>query len=197
MRLTGSRCWSSRRPGSGATDRRVRQLPVEHVVVGDLVMLEPGDQVIADGRLVTAADVRLDESSAHRGVRARPPRGRGRGAVGAFVVEGTGGYVSLPSGAESFAARLTGEARSFRHPRSPLEQAVNRLLYALVGARVLPGGDPRVLAVSPTRAHAHGGRDLGRWRREPDPGGSRAARRAHLCRGGRSHVPAAACWPNS
>jgi cation-transporting P-type ATPase E len=34
-------------------------------------------------------------------------------------------------GAESYAARLTGEARSFRHPRSPLELAVNRLLYAL------------------------------------------------------------------
>jgi cation-transporting ATPase E/undecaprenyl-diphosphatase len=36
-------------------------------------------------------------------------------------------------GQQSFAARVTGQARSFRHPRSPLERAINRLLYALVG----------------------------------------------------------------
>ncbi len=114
-------------------DGSVRQLPVEHVVVGDLVMLEPGDQVIADGRLVSAADVRLDESILTG--ESEPARREVGEEVrsGAFVVEGTGGYEVSAVGAESFAARLTGEARSFRHPRSPLEQAVNRLLYALVG----------------------------------------------------------------
>src|SRR5581483_7656430 len=40
----------------------------------------------------------------------------------------------------SFASRVTGQARSFRHPRSPLERAVNRLLYALVGLVVVLGG---------------------------------------------------------
>ncbi len=39
-------------------------------------------------------------------------------------------------GEQSFAARFTGEARSFRHPRSPLERAVNRLLYVLVALMV-------------------------------------------------------------
>ena len=48
------------------------------------------------------------------------------------MVEGTGAYEVTAVGAASFAARVTGEARSFRHPRSPLEHDVNRLLYALV-----------------------------------------------------------------
>ena len=31
---------------------------------------------------------------------------------------------------------ITGEARSFRHPRSPLERALNRLLLVLVAVMV-------------------------------------------------------------
>jgi magnesium-transporting ATPase (P-type) len=41
---------------------QLRQLAVAEVVVGDVVALEPGDQVVADGRLLTAHDLRSDES---------------------------------------------------------------------------------------------------------------------------------------
>jgi cation-transporting P-type ATPase E len=113
-------------------DGVVRPLSVEQVVVGDVVMLEPGDQVVADGGLVVARDLRLDESIlSGESVPARRDVGE-EVRSGAFAVEGTGAYEVSAVGAESFAARLTGEARSFRHPRSPLERAVNRLLYALV-----------------------------------------------------------------
>ncbi len=117
-------------------DGSVRQLAVEQVVVGDVVMLEPGDQVVADGRLLTASDLRLDQSIL---TGESEPVGREVGEEvrsGAFVVDGSGGYEVSAVGAESFAARLTGQARSFRHPRSPLERDVNRLLYALVGLMV-------------------------------------------------------------
>jgi cation-transporting P-type ATPase E len=133
-------------------DGSVRQLPVEGVVVGDVVILEPGDQLIADGRLLAASDLRLDESiltgesePAHRivGEEVRS---------GAFAVEGAGGHEVTAIGAESFAARLTGEARSFRHPRSPLEQAINRLLYALVGLVIGLGA---ILGFSLYHRHVH------------------------------------------
>src|SRR5205085_2535054 len=39
-------------------------------------------------------------------------------------------------GADSYAEKLTGEARGFRHPRSPLERALNRLLLFLVAVMV-------------------------------------------------------------
>src|SRR4051794_12132936 len=39
-----------------------RRLPVEDVVEGDLVRLQAGDQVVADGRVVAAETLRLDES---------------------------------------------------------------------------------------------------------------------------------------
>jgi cation-transporting P-type ATPase E len=55
---------------------------------------------------------------------------------GSFAVEGVGAYTVTAVGDDSYAARLTGEARSFRHPRSPLERALNRLLLVLVGVMV-------------------------------------------------------------
>ena len=57
-----------------------------------MVVLAPGDQVIADGDVVAATDLRLDESiltgesaPTHRTV-------GGQVRSGAFVVEGTGAY---------------------------------------------------------------------------------------------------------
>ena len=41
--------------------------------------------------------------------------------------------------ARRYAERLAGEARAFRHPRSPLERAINRLLFWLVGLMLVLG----------------------------------------------------------
>ncbi|MDE3131808.1 MAG: HAD-IC family P-type ATPase [Acidobacteriota bacterium] len=109
-----------------------RTVPVEEVVVDDLVLLGPGDQVVADGTVLSSSDLRLDESIL---TGESAPVGRAAGAEihsGAFVAEGTGAFRVTAVGERSLAARITGEARSFRHPRSPLERAVNRLLYLLV-----------------------------------------------------------------
>jgi len=113
-------------------EQREREVPLEEIVPGDLALVAPGEQVLADGRLLAATDLRLDESilSGESEPAAREIGEEVRS--GAFVLEGTGVFEVTAVGAESFAVRLTGEARSFRHPRSPLERAINRLLYALV-----------------------------------------------------------------
>jgi P-type E1-E2 ATPase len=111
------------------TDRHV---PLEQVVVGDLVRLAAGDQVVADGGLVTADGLALDESIL---TGESEPATRGPGGKvwsGSFVVEGTGSFEVTAVGPQSRAARLTQTARSFRHPRSPLERANDRLLLDLV-----------------------------------------------------------------
>jgi Ca2+-transporting ATPase len=43
-------------------DREVRTVPLENVVVGDLVVLEMGDEVPADGRVVRATELLIDQS---------------------------------------------------------------------------------------------------------------------------------------
>jgi cation-transporting ATPase E len=112
------------------------RLHVDEVVEGDLVRLAAGDQVVADGALVAAAGLELDEA-----ILTGEPRPVARHVgdevrSGSFAAEGSGSYVVRAVGSASYAERLVGEAREFRHPRSPLELAINRLLYVLVAAMV-------------------------------------------------------------
>jgi len=55
---------------------------------------------------------------------------------GSFAVEGEGVFEATAVGPDSRAARLAATARAFRHPRSPLEKAMDRLLIILVGVMV-------------------------------------------------------------
>jgi cation-transporting P-type ATPase E len=109
-----------------------RRVPVEQVVPGDLVRLASGDQVVADGTIVTADGLALDEANL---TGESEPAVRGPGEPvwsGSFAVEGAAMFEARAVGPESRAARLTATARAFRHPRSPLERANDRLLLWLV-----------------------------------------------------------------
>ena len=109
-----------------------RRLPVDEVVTGDLVRLAAGDQVVADGLVVSADGLALDEANL---TGESEPAVRGPGEPvwsGSFAVEGAASFEATAVGSASRAARLTATARAFRHPRSPLERANDRLLVWLV-----------------------------------------------------------------
>ncbi len=117
-------------------DGASRSLHVSEIVVGDLVLLAPGDQVVADGRLLSGTDLRLDESILTGETKAVDREHGDEIRSGSFVVEGAGSFEVAAVGAESYAERVAGTAREFRHPRSPLERAIDRLLYVLLGVMV-------------------------------------------------------------
>ncbi len=123
-----------------------RSLHVSEVVVGDLVRLAPGDQVVADGRLLAGTDLRLDESILTGEAEAVSQSAGGEIRSGSFVVEGTGSFEVEAVGPESYAERIAGTAREFRHPRSPLERAIDRLLYVLLAVMV-PLGAMLIIAL--------------------------------------------------
>jgi cation-transporting P-type ATPase E len=117
-------------------DGEPRQLPVADVVVGDLVRIASGDQVVADGKLLASEGLALDESNL-TGESEPVVRRTGDDVLsGSFAVEGGGEFEATAVGPDSRAARLTETARTFRHPRSPLERAMDRLLIVLVGVMV-------------------------------------------------------------
>jgi cation-transporting P-type ATPase E len=117
-------------------DGRARHVDVDEVVEGDLVVVEQGDQVVADGTLERSDGLALDESIL-TGETAPASRGRGEEVrSGSFAVEGSGAYVVSAVGVDSYASHVAGIAREFRHPRSPLERAINRLLFILVAVLV-------------------------------------------------------------
>jgi cation-transporting ATPase E len=120
-------------------DGEARRVEVDDVLVDDLVRVQPGDQIVADGEVVSANALALDESNLTGESRAAARFAGERVLSGSFVVEGNGDYVVTAVGADSHAMQVAGEARAFRHPRSPLEHALNRLLLVLV-AIIVPLG---------------------------------------------------------
>ncbi len=105
------------------------------VVVGDLLVAGPGDQIIADGILVGDGGADLDESLLSG--ESDPVVKRPGDAVssGSFVVTGRIWYEAQKVGRESFANKLAQSARAFTRESTPLQREVNlavRVLLLLV-----------------------------------------------------------------
>ena len=120
-------------------DGRSREAAVSELVTGDLVRLKPGDQVVADGRLSEADGLAIDASVLTGEPEAVAVEVGEEVRSGSFAVEGAGAYLVEAAGPDSYAERVAGMARAFRHPRSPLERAVNELLLWLVGLMLVLG----------------------------------------------------------
>jgi len=87
---------------------------------------------IADGTVVGAEGLALDEANL-TGESELVVRGPGEPVwSGSFAVEGAALFEATAVGPDSRAAKLTETARTFRHSRSPLERANDKLLLWLV-----------------------------------------------------------------
>ena len=117
-------------------DGRQVELHADEVVPGDIVRVEPGGQLGADGRVVGSRGRTLDESMGPGASAGIPPRAGAELLSGAFCLAGSGYYELEAVRERSHAAKIAGEAREFRHPPSPLQEEVNQVLQATTIAMV-------------------------------------------------------------
>lgn len=106
------------------------ELGADEVVPGDVVRVEPGDQLIADGEVISSRGLTIDESlltGEADGIRKRPAD---RLLSGSFSISGSGYYELDAVRGDSYAERIAGEAKAFRHPPSPLQLEINQVLKA-------------------------------------------------------------------
>ncbi len=111
-------------------DGRVVELTANEVVPGDVVRIEPGDQLVADGTVVDTRGLTVDESlltGESDGIRKRVGD---RMLSGSFGLSGSGHYEVDAVREDSYAEKIAGEAREFRHGLSPLQVEVNTVLRA-------------------------------------------------------------------
>jgi cation-transporting ATPase E len=109
-------------------------LLAEEVVPGDVIQIEPGDQLVADGEVLRSRGMTLDESMLTGEADGVRKDAGARVLSGSFCISGSGSYTVDAVREESYAGRLAGEARAFRHPPSPLQDEVNRVIVACVYA---------------------------------------------------------------
>jgi cation-transporting P-type ATPase E len=122
-------------------DGAAQDIDIADLVVGDLIDLRAGDQLVADGMVRESESLQADESLL---TGEQDPVGKQAGdqlLSGSFVAAGSGGYQATAVGTEAYARKLAAEARRFAVVRSELIDGVNRILryvtWAIVPVAVL------------------------------------------------------------
>src|SRR5262245_47219215 len=105
-----------------------REISPEDVVDGDVVELGRGTQIVADGEVLSADALEVDESllSGESVPEAKAPGDEV--LSGSFVSAGQGWYRADRIGAESYANQLSAEARRFSLVRSELRRGTDQIL---------------------------------------------------------------------
>ncbi|HRE46194.1 MAG TPA: HAD-IC family P-type ATPase [Aggregatilineales bacterium] len=104
------------------------------LVVGDLIVLRAGDQIVVDGTLVGEGKIDVDESLLTGESDLVGKRAGDAVMSGSFVVNGSAQFEAQKVGAESYAYKIATSARTFKIQKTPLQKDVDffvRLLMAM------------------------------------------------------------------
>jgi cation-transporting ATPase E len=109
-------------------DGSEQELPPEEIVLGDYVVVRPGDQIFADGVVVSASGLGVDESLLTGESDILAKRTGDDVVSGSYCLAGSGVYEATRVGGETTASEITVQARQHRTPRTPLQREVGLVL---------------------------------------------------------------------
>lgn len=115
-------------------DGKLIAIPIDDVVLGDLIFLQAGETVVADGNLIDATYLEIDEAlltGESDPVRRHPGD---QVLSGSICVTGEGRYQANKVGDLAFANSVTNDARRYKYTNSPITRIANQLITALSAA---------------------------------------------------------------
>jgi P-type Ca2+ transporter type 2C len=128
-------------------DGDAAEIPAEQLVVGDVVLLSAGDQVPADGRIVAASALQIDESaltgeSSPAAKDARVPDGTGLGPgdqtdmafMNTPVTHGSGTLIVTGTGSGTELGKISAMLSATAKEKTPLTAELDRLTLWIAGA---------------------------------------------------------------
>ena len=113
-------------------DGHARSVDPAEIVVGDVLRLAPGDQIVVDCVVLDGGHMEVDESllTGESDLISKAP---GDSVYsGGFCVSGGGCFEATHVGSTSLANRLTAGARAFRRIYTPLQQEINRVVRLIL-----------------------------------------------------------------
>ncbi len=118
-----------------------KQVAPDEVVLGDIVELGPGDQIVVDGEVIETESLEIDESLLTGEADAVHKTEAAQVLSGSFVVAGSGAYRATKVGRDAYAAKLAEEASKFTLVKSELRSGIDKILkfitYLMIPAGVL------------------------------------------------------------
>ncbi|MBM4665784.1 HAD-IC family P-type ATPase [Rhodococcus hoagii] len=120
-------------------DGEARSVDASEVVVGDVLVLSGGDRIPADGTLIVADDLAVDESTL-TGESEPVHRSAGAGvSAGTYVVSGHGEAVCTATASDTRLAGIAALTAGVRRPRSPLAAELHRVVRTIAVLAVVVG----------------------------------------------------------
>ncbi len=109
-------------------DRQTKEIDLTDVVLGDILLVRPGDQMVVDGVVVGEGKVEMDESLL-TGESDLIPKLQGDWIYsGSFCVTGSTYYKAEKVGRDTTAYQLMASAKVFRFSYTPLQREINTII---------------------------------------------------------------------
>lgn len=104
------------------------EISTTQIVLGDLIVLRTGDQIVVDGEIEQSQGLEIDESLLTGEADPVDKQIGDTAMSGSFVVAGSGYMRATKVGRDSFAAGLTEAAKQFHVTNSELRDALNKFI---------------------------------------------------------------------
>jgi cation-transporting ATPase E len=109
-----------------------QQLDPGEIVVDDILLLHPGDQIVVDGPMIGDGRIEVDESLLTGESELVAKREGDSLFSGTYCVAGQAFYLAEKVGVQSVAGILTAGARAFRNMYTPLRRDINLIIRVLL-----------------------------------------------------------------
>jgi cation-transporting ATPase E len=116
---------------------KVQEINVKSVVIQDVLEIAPGDQIVVDGKMLTADNLEVDESLLTGESDAIEKIPGDDVLSGSFVSAGGGRFMATKVGKDAYAVQLAAQAKKFTQVRSELRSGIDFMLK-LVSWLIIP-----------------------------------------------------------
>lgn len=106
-------------------DGKEHQVDPSELVLGDVLLLRPGDQIVVDGAIADDGRIEVDESLLTGESDLIPKTTHDPVFSGSFCVSGTACYAAEKVGTETVAFKIMSGARAFRQVLTPVQREIN------------------------------------------------------------------------
>ncbi len=109
-----------------------QHLAPDEIVLGDVLWVEAGDQIVVDGRVVGEGRIDVDESLLTGESNLITKQAGDEVHSGSFCVTGSAAFEATKVGADTLAHQLTASARAFRHEYTPVQREIRLIIQVLL-----------------------------------------------------------------
>jgi len=107
---------------------KLQTIPIKQVVLGDVIKLSTGDQIPADGEILSSEGLEIDESLLTGEADPVSKHSKDTALSGSFVVAGQGYLKTTAVGVDAYAHKIAAQAKQFKIASSELVTGTNKLL---------------------------------------------------------------------